>query len=373
MRALMYFYSTAAKDEDVQKRGIVCVLLNMGPKTSGLLLDGTAILKIPRLLRVLPLRANAVHLCSDRSGKSSSTPANFGKLFPLFWKSMGPRIQVRLRYYSGMYNVILGISTSFRNVLADDFLLFITIGGFVEIFYKLKCIGIPTDALPLDIMGELHLEYHAKWYQKRQAIEMALHGNTRRQEHIPQLQFTPFSESGKVNETKRMSEVYVSDLSDTNEQGGVSPSEEASGSIVEKKVDPLPYDYEPHGNTVLCGRGKMCKEASGNLRLQLICKTFLKDYGRDTGGRKEKSEIVSKIMEMVRASCAPSEGFVRFHNDRWWEVEEVIVRQKVTGVLRDSLASKYKSSTQAKVAKRRMQNVLMQSVASQKDQVQILP
>ena len=221
-------------------------------------------------------------------------------------------------------------------------------------------------------MGELHLEYHAKWYLNRQAIETALHGSARHEEHTRQLHSPSHSEV-PVHETKRVSEVSVMITATINEQRGLSPTEEASGSIVEKKLEPLPYDYEPHGNTVLCGRGKMCKEASGNLRLQLICKTFLKDYGRDTGGRKEKSEIVSKIMEMVRASCAPSEGFVRFHNDRWWEVEEVIVRQKVTGVLRDSLASKYKSSTQAKVAKRRMQNVLMQSVASQKDEVQTLP
>ena len=157
-----------------------------------------------------------------------------------------------------------------------------------------------------------------------------------------------------------------------NEQRGLSSTEAVSRSIMEKKLEPLPYDYKPHENAVLCGRGRICKEASGNLRLQHVCKTFLNEYTPDTG-KQEKSEIVSKIMEMVRASCAPSEGFVRFHNDRWWEVEEVIVRQKVTGVLRDSLASKYKSSTQAKVAKRRMQNVLMQSVASQKDEVQTLP
>jgi hypothetical protein len=177
------------------------------------------------------------------------------------------------------------------------------------------------------------------------------------QERIRQLQSTPLSEPRLlVNEEtkKRMSEVSI-----------YNPIIiEQHGSIVEKKLYPLLYDYKPHDNAVLCGRGRMCKEACGNRRLQSICKTFLQEYAKDIG-KKEKSEIVSKIMELVRASCAPSDGFVRFHDDRWWEVNDVIARQKVTGVLRDSLSSKYKSSTQAKVANRRMKNVLS-SVADQK-------
>jgi hypothetical protein len=212
-------------------------------------------------------------------------------------------------------------------------------------------------------MGKFHLEYHAKWYENRQAIETALHGNARHQEHTRQVHSTPYSEL-PVNETKGMSEVSVPIPATIKEQRGLSSTEAASGSVVEKKLKPLPYDYEPHENAVLCGRGRMCKEASGNLRLQRICKTFLMEYGPATG-KQEKSEIVSKIVKMARASCAPSEGFVRFHDDRWWEADGMLVRQKVAGVLRDSLSSQYKSSTQAKVAKRRMQNILS-SVADQK-------
>jgi hypothetical protein len=246
----------------------------------------------------------------------------------------------------------------------------------VEIFYKLKCFGIPTESLPLDMMGKFHLEYHAKWYQNRQAIETARHANAM-QEHTRQLQSTPFSEPRLVlgKETNRMSEVSASNPA-SNLYTRMDPKEagkqlerrgssvtEASEYMVEKKLVPLPYDYEPHENAVLCGRGRMCKEASGNLGLQSICKTFLKEYARDTG-KKEKSEIVSNIMEMVLAKCAPSHAFVRFHDDRWWEVDEVMARQKVTGMLRDSLSSKYKSSTQAKVAKRRMKNVLSSAADS---------
>jgi hypothetical protein len=259
--------------------------------------------------------------------------------------------------------------------------------------------------------GQIHLEYHAKWYQNRQAIETALHRNAMQEdEHTPQLQPTPFSEPRLlVNETNWVPGVAVSNLV-INERRGSSSTEESAGSSLEQilepfhcdyslhgnamqehipqlqstpfseprrlvfddtkgkssivELEPFPYEYEPHENAVLCGRGRMCKEACGNLRLQKMCKTFLKEYAQDTG-KKGKSEIVSNIMEMVRASCAPSDGFVRFNDDRWWEVDDVTARQKVTGMLRDSLSSKYKSSTQAKVAKRRMQNVLS-SIAAQK-------
>jgi hypothetical protein len=252
--------------------------------------------------------------------------------------------------------------------MLSELSLVINLGGLVEIFHRLKCFGIPIESLPLDMMGKFHLEYHVKWYQNRQAIETALHGGNATREYTRQLKSPVFPEpSNRLLMSKtgeRMSEVSVSNRSINEQRGSSATAIEASGHIVEKRLEPLPYDYEPHENAVLCGRGRMCKEASGNLRLQSICKTFLKEYARDDAGRKEKSEIVSKIMEMVRASCAPSDGFVRFHDDRWWEVDGVIVRSKVTGILRDSLSSKYKSSTQAKVAKRRMQNVLS-SVADQ--------
>jgi hypothetical protein len=216
--------------------------------------------------------------------------------------------------------------------------------------------------------GKFRLEYHSKWYQNRKVIETALHGNATR-EHTRQLPLPTFLNPRLLvtNTGERMCEVSVSNPS-INEQRGSSATAtatatEASEYIVVERLRPFPCDYEPHENAVLCGRGRICKEASGNLRLQSICKTFLKEYARDTG-KKEKSEIVSRIMEIVRASCAPSDGFVRLHDDRWWDLDDVIVRNKVTGMLRDSLSSKYKSSTQAKVAKRRMQNVLS-SVADQ--------
>jgi hypothetical protein len=75
----MYLFCTAAEDEDVQKKGLVCVVMNMGPKCSRLLLDEPSAWKIPLLMRVFPVRVDAIHACSD---KPSSLPENFAKIFP---------------------------------------------------------------------------------------------------------------------------------------------------------------------------------------------------------------------------------------------------------------------------------------------------
>ena len=103
LRCLMYLFCTAAEDEDVQKKGIVCVVMNMGPKTRGLLLDGRAGLKIPLLIGVFPVRVDAMHFSVD----NSSMPANFVNIFPHVLSAMSHNIRVRSRYYTGTYNIIL--------------------------------------------------------------------------------------------------------------------------------------------------------------------------------------------------------------------------------------------------------------------------
>jgi hypothetical protein len=105
MRSLMYIFCTAGEDVDVQKRGIVCVVMNMGSKCGGLLFEEPLALKIPLLLMVFPVRVDATHICREKP--SSSRSAHFAKLAKLFPSAMGSRLRVRVRYYSGTYNIIL--------------------------------------------------------------------------------------------------------------------------------------------------------------------------------------------------------------------------------------------------------------------------
>jgi hypothetical protein len=78
---------------------------------------------------------------------------------------------------------------------------------------------------------------------------------------------------------------------------------------------------------------------------------FLQKYSA-ARNKYEKSSIVSDIISTVKAATNEKGAFIRYHNGRWWEVEELIAREKVGSVMRDSLHDKYRSSTQSKLARR---------------------
>jgi hypothetical protein len=125
--------------------------------------------------------------------------------------------------------------------------------------------------------------------------------------------------------------------------------------------DMLPADFSPHEHSVVCGRGNKCINAPGSQRLKIIASKFLQEYSH-TKCKKSKAVIVADIIDLVRSEC-PNGGqgaFVRFHQNRWWEADELGARQKVTTVMRDGLHTMYKSSSKSKVAKRRTRKVLLE-------------
>lgn len=67
-----------------------------------------------------------------------------------------------------------------------------------------------------------------------------------------------------------------------------------------------------------------------------------------------KSKIVNKILAAVKEEN-PEEGiFVKqVEPDSWWEVEDAIAREKVGCIIRDCLHLQYRSSTKAKLRKRK--------------------
>ena len=115
----------------------------------------------------------------------------------------------------------------------------------------------------------------------------------------------------------------------------------------------LPTEFTPCPYSVVFGRGKRCSNAIGNRRLQIIATMFLGRYA-EANSKVEKSHIVSDIMDTVREACPERRGaFVKFSEGRWWEVNENFARERIGSILRDCLYTKYKSSTRAKLAKRR--------------------
>lgn len=115
----------------------------------------------------------------------------------------------------------------------------------------------------------------------------------------------------------------------------------------------LPQSFIPGTTTVLCGRGKAYTSSPGNLRLRNIVTEHLQAYSTACT-KTEKTKIVNMILAAVRAEN-PAEGiFVKqIENDSWWEVEDTIAREKVGCIIRDCLHLQYRSSTKAKLRKRK--------------------
>ena len=113
----------------------------------------------------------------------------------------------------------------------------------------------------------------------------------------------------------------------------------------------LPKDFVPGQNSVVCGRGKVCSSAPGNRRLKSILDSYLKPYSQ-AKSKLEKSSIVSTIVNMIKQS-APTGAFVKFEKGHWYAVEDSVAREKIGCMFRDALHTQYRSSTKAKLARRR--------------------
>lgn len=120
----------------------------------------------------------------------------------------------------------------------------------------------------------------------------------------------------------------------------------------------LPDDFKPGPNSVIIGRKKNCYTSVGNLRLRDICLMRLPAYSK-CGKKKDKSEIVSDIVKLIRDSCPRGGAFVkRDASGKWHEVKDVVARERVASIFRDFLHDQYRSSSKSKVAKRREKRVI---------------
>jgi len=115
----------------------------------------------------------------------------------------------------------------------------------------------------------------------------------------------------------------------------------------------LPSDFKPGPNSVIIGRKKNCYTSVGNLRLRDICLLRLPAYSK-CGKKKDKSEIVTSIVKIIRDSCPHGGAFVKNdYEGKWHEVKDVVARERVASIFRDFLHDQYRSSSKSKVAKRR--------------------
>ena len=90
---------------------------------------------------------------------------------------------------------------------------------------------------------------------------------------------------------------------------------------------PLAPGFSPGPFDVICARGRVAKNHSGNLRYKHIIELNLPKYN-EAKSKVDKSLIVSSIIESIRES-SPHGGFVKEENGQWFEVGDHIAREKV--------------------------------------------
>lgn len=115
------------------------------------------------------------------------------------------------------------------------------------------------------------------------------------------------------------------------------------------KETPLPWDFSPGPNHVVCHRGRTFWDHEGNKMYRSIIKSANQKYAA-CKNKYEKSLVVSEIVEAIIHNNACNGGFVKKDaiTGRWVEADERFSREKVGQSLRDSLHSQYRSSTKAK-------------------------
>lgn len=148
-------------------------------------------------------------------------------------------------------------------------------------------------------------------------------------------------------------------LSVSAEQASLAESAESNAYESDKydHDNALPDDFKPGPNSVIIGRKKNCYTSVGNLRLRDICLSKLPAYSK-CGKKKDKSEIVTDIVKLIRDSCPKGGAFVkRDASGGWHEVKDVVARERVASIFRDFLHDQYRSSSKSKVAKRREKRV----------------
>ncbi|CAJ1929889.1 unnamed protein product [Cylindrotheca closterium] len=124
----------------------------------------------------------------------------------------------------------------------------------------------------------------------------------------------------------------------------------------------LPNDFIPEKHTVLCGRGKEYTSSTGNQHLKSLVHKYLQPYS-EAKSKVAKSSVVSEIMGQIKGLCSDA-AFVKLEKDAWWEVDDAFAREKIGCMFRDTLHTKYRSSTKAKFARKKAKETKSRSDSS---------
>lgn len=160
------------------------------------------------------------------------------------------------------------------------------------------------------------------------------------------------NETPSVSSTSESTEAPSStpSLSPSNFSTQQTIASSSAATCFLREFKPLANNFAPGPCDVICARGKAPFSHAGNIKFRQIITDHLDAYS-NTATRVAKSNIVTKIVDMVRKS-SPLGGFVKHYDGKWYEVGDRIAREKVGQGFRDILHTKYISSHKCKKRRR---------------------
>jgi len=128
----------------------------------------------------------------------------------------------------------------------------------------------------------------------------------------------------------------------------------------------LPLNYKPGAEDILCGRGNVFSNHTGNRHFGRIVRANLQEYG-DASSRSEKIRVVDDILQEIQTSGA---RFAKLDSEtqRWYQLNEAQAHQKIGHAIRDTnrmLKGKRKKTNQSKIAKRRRRSSVLKLIVNQ--------
>jgi len=128
--------------------------------------------------------------------------------------------------------------------------------------------------------------------------------------------------------------------------------------------DTLPKWFQESKTTVVIGKGHLPRKTPGNLLLRQMVNDRIHDY-QETN-RRGRAVIVSDLYHQLERLNPDGRCFGNFdHMGQWEEAREHCARDKIAATFRDCLSHLYKSSTQSKVAKRRIRKAENSNVSNE--------
>lgn len=129
-------------------------------------------------------------------------------------------------------------------------------------------------------------------------------------------------------------------------------NQRGSNTSRSKKAIPLPIDFQPTADDILCGRGAECLNHEGNIKFRHVIEDNLDRYIQSKT-KSEKSLIIREIVQQLNNRGRPG-GFIRkdLLTRRYFEVGDFAAREKTSQAFRDALANKSKSDSLQKSSRK---------------------